>query len=178
MFSNRPIDAPQPRVTRADVALLTGCIRPQWGVWCTHMGTTESRYGTISRPSHSGIGIGQGEQQVARKTVLELVDDLDGESAADESVTFSVDGDEYEIDLSAENAATLRGDLGHWVNHAGRTGGRPGTAGPGRSGGSSRTVAYREQGNAVRTWAHSNGFEVSVRGRIPAAVQQAFDAAH
>ena len=31
---------------------------------------------------------------------------------------------------------------------------------------------------AVRDWARSNGYDVSARGRIPTAVQEAFDAAH
>ena len=31
---------------------------------------------------------------------------------------------------------------------------------------------------AVRDWARSNGYEVSDRGRIPTAAQEAFDAAH
>ncbi|WP_442973052.1 Lsr2 family DNA-binding protein [Rhodococcus sp. NBC_00294] len=35
-----------------------------------------------------------------------------------------------------------------------------------------------EQTRAIREWANANGYEVSDRGRIPAAVVEAFDAAH
>ena len=38
--------------------------------------------------------------------------------------------------------------------------------------------AVREQAGAIREWARKNGHEVSDRGRIPAAVVEAFEAAH
>ena len=44
---------------------------------------------------------------MARRTVVEHTDDLDG-SAATETVAFGLDGVDYEIDLSARNAARLR----------------------------------------------------------------------
>jgi hypothetical protein len=44
---------------------------------------------------------------MAQKTIVELVDDLDG-GKADESLAFSLDGMEYVIDLSEKNAAKLR----------------------------------------------------------------------
>jgi hypothetical protein len=56
---------------------------------------------------------------VASKTVVELLDDLDG-GRADETVTFALDGVDYEIDLSTANAAALRGVLAEFVAHAHR----------------------------------------------------------
>jgi hypothetical protein len=56
---------------------------------------------------------------VASKTVVELFDDLDG-SRADETVTFGLDGVEYQIDLSAEHAAALRAVLARFIPHAHR----------------------------------------------------------
>ena len=44
---------------------------------------------------------------MAKKTVVEWVDDIDG-TAASETVTFTIDGSRYEIDLSEKNAAKLR----------------------------------------------------------------------
>lgn len=44
---------------------------------------------------------------MASRTVVELFDDLDG-GRADETVTFALDGVEYEIDLSKANATALR----------------------------------------------------------------------
>lgn len=60
---------------------------------------------------------------MAQKTVLELVDDLDG-GPADETVAFALDGVEFVIDLSAKNASRLRDVLAEFVGHARRTGGR------------------------------------------------------
>ena len=38
---------------------------------------------------------------MAQKTVVSLIDDLDGESEADETVEYALDGVTYEIDLAA-----------------------------------------------------------------------------
>jgi Lsr2 len=45
---------------------------------------------------------------MAQKTVVSLIDDLDGESEADETVEYALDGVTYEIDLTNEHAETLR----------------------------------------------------------------------
>jgi len=47
---------------------------------------------------------------MAQKIQTLLVDDIDG-SEAEGTVRFGLDGAEYEIDLSAENALALRGAL-------------------------------------------------------------------
>ena len=47
---------------------------------------------------------------MAKKTIVELVDDLDG-SAAEETVRFAVDGVWFEIDLSTANADVFRKTL-------------------------------------------------------------------
>lgn len=54
---------------------------------------------------------------MARKVVIEIVDDCDG-SAADEMVAFEIDGVGYEIDLSRTNAAALRAHFAAWIPHA------------------------------------------------------------
>ena len=45
---------------------------------------------------------------------VSLIDDLDG-SEADETVTYSLDDQEYEIDLSEENAAKFRETLEPYI---------------------------------------------------------------
>ena len=65
---------------------------------------------------------------MATKTVTELVDDIDGKPA-DETVSFGLDGVQYEIDLATDNAEALREALAPWAEAARRTGGR---RGPGR----------------------------------------------
>ncbi|EYR62358.1 hypothetical protein N866_09310 [Actinotalea ferrariae CF5-4] len=107
---------------------------------------------------------------MAQKNVVMLIDDLDG-GDADETVSFSLDGVSYEIDLNAENAAKLRDSFASWVGHGRRVGGRTRSTGrrPARSAGGG--------GNSteIREWARSNGYTVSDRGRIPAEVKAAFD---
>ncbi|GAA0607975.1 hypothetical protein GCM10009547_07400 [Sporichthya brevicatena] len=56
---------------------------------------------------------------MARRTVKALQDDLTG-GPADETVRFSLDGIDYEIDLSAKNAERLRSDLDLYVAAARR----------------------------------------------------------
>lgn len=107
---------------------------------------------------------------MARKTVVTHIDDVDG-SPADETVRFSLDSVDYEIDLSAVNATALRDNLSLYIGAARRVGGtgRGRTLRPGRT--------DREQLDAIRRWARENGFEVSGRGRISKAVREAYDAA-
>jgi len=113
---------------------------------------------------------------MAKKVTVTLVDDFDGEGAADETVEFSLDGVSYEIDLSAKNAQKLRDELKQWIDAGRRVGGRrrgrPGI--PGRNG---RASIDREQSAAIREWARRNGHKVSTRGRIPADIIDAFHAA-
>ncbi|GAA2125127.1 hypothetical protein GCM10009825_01180 [Arthrobacter humicola] len=75
---------------------------------------------------------------MARKVLVQLIDDLSGEDAK-ETVRFALDGAEYEIDLSAGNAAELRGALERFISGGRRIRGASGgsAAGAGRSAGSS-----------------------------------------
>lgn len=111
---------------------------------------------------------------MAKKVVITLVDDLDQSTPADETVSFSLDGVNYEIDLSADNAAALRDALSLYIGHAERVGGRRATRGAGRGAAAGR----RGPVSAVREWARNNGYTVNERGRIPADIQAAYDKAH
>ena len=55
---------------------------------------------------------------MARRVHIVLEDDLDG-GPADETVVFGLDGREYEIDLSAQRAESLRDALQTYIS-AGR----------------------------------------------------------
>ena len=55
---------------------------------------------------------------------VSLIDDLDG-SEADETVTYSLDDQEYEIDLSEENAAKFRETLEPYIDKSRPVGRRP-----------------------------------------------------
>jgi hypothetical protein len=117
---------------------------------------------------------------MARKVQVILSDDLDDSISADETVTFALDGTTYEIDLSESNASEMRDALARYVSAARKVSSRGARAsGAGRSratGGGGRMD--REQAGAIREWARKNGHEVSDRGRIPASVVEAFEAAH
>ena len=108
---------------------------------------------------------------MAQKTIVQLVDDFDGQElqrGEGETVRVTLDGADYELDLSKENAHRLREDFGKWLNHARRVGGRRSSGGRTKSDVDSK---------AVRAWAASNGIQLSERGRIPSAVVEQFKAA-
>jgi hypothetical protein len=109
---------------------------------------------------------------VAQKTVVELVDDLDG-GEADETVTFAIDGVDFMIDLSTENASRLRDTLAEYVGHARRTGGRKG-----RSQAVSNGTNGKPDTQAIREWARSQGEAVAERGRISHDLLVRFQEAH
>ncbi|MCW2903752.1 MAG: Lsr2 family protein [Streptosporangiaceae bacterium] len=110
---------------------------------------------------------------MARRTVVELLDDIDGK-AADETVIFSLDGVAYEIDLSAGHADKLRGSFTPYVEKARKAGVRQ----PSRQarGTGPRTTHTRERSADIRTWARQHGIAVNDRGRISAQVVEAYEA--
>ncbi len=111
---------------------------------------------------------------MAQKHIVQLIDDLDQGTAA-ETVNFGIDGAQYEIDLSAKNAAKLRDALAVYVANA-RRASRGGTRpyATGRRGRPPRSD--REQTQAIREWARKNGHKVGEKGRIPASVLEAYHA--
>ncbi|WP_137725993.1 histone-like nucleoid-structuring protein Lsr2 [Prescottella subtropica] len=117
---------------------------------------------------------------MAKKVTVTLIDDVDQDATADETVEFGLDGVLYEIDLSSDNAAKLREQLDLWVSHARkatnrRRGGKVTSTG---STSSARGTVDREQSSAIREWARRNGYTVSSRGRISAEVTEAYNSAH
>lgn len=107
---------------------------------------------------------------MAQKVSIILVDDIDG-SEATETISFGLDGTSYEIDLNDAHAAELREAFAAYVGHA-RKVTAPRRAAARRSSGSGTDT------KAVREWARANGHEVSDRGRIPADLVAAYEAAH
>lgn len=111
---------------------------------------------------------------MAKRTQVILEDDLDG-GAAEETVTFTVNGITYELDLSAKNVEKLDEALAPFTSKARRTGGR---ATQSRRASGPRTTPGPEQLKAIRAWARDNGRTVSDRGRLSADVMAAYQAAH
>ncbi len=116
---------------------------------------------------------------MAQRVNIVLVDDIDG-SDATQTVAFGLDGASYEIDLNDDNAAALREALAPYVGH-GRKVGRGGGGGAKRGGGRAAAAASSGTGASakeIREWARDNGHAVPERGRVPADVREAYDAAH
>ncbi|WP_280430842.1 histone-like nucleoid-structuring protein Lsr2 [Nocardia brasiliensis] len=116
---------------------------------------------------------------MAKKVTVSLIDDVDGESIADETIEFAIDGVSYEIDLSSANAAKLRDGLEEWVSSARRVSGRRRvkTAAGATGAPKGRVSIDREQSAAIRDWARRNGHKVSARGRISADITDAYNKA-
>jgi hypothetical protein len=112
---------------------------------------------------------------MAQRVNVVLVDDIDGTDAS-ETVSFALDGVDYEIDLSDEHAGQLREAVAPYVGHARRTGGRRKgnrrSSGGGSGGGAGASAAD------IRAWARENGWDVPERGRVSAEVREAYAAAN
>ena len=116
---------------------------------------------------------------MAQKIQVILVDDIDG-GAADESISFSLDGVSYEIDLSTKNASAFRTSLASYVGTARRVGGRSGS-GRGTSARRRTSSGSGATGNRtaqIREWARATGHKVNERGRLAATLVEAYDKAH
>ena len=109
---------------------------------------------------------------MAQKTMTILEDDIDG-GEAQQTVSFSLDGTSYEIDLNDKNAASLREAFATWVGHARKTGGR--SAAPKKATGARKASGGGANNtSAVREWAKAQGLAVSDRGRISSEIADAY----
>jgi hypothetical protein len=114
---------------------------------------------------------------MAKRVIHELIDDINGQ-AADESIAFALDGVQYQIDLTAKNAAKLRDALAPFIA-GGTKVGRGGVAAiRGRASRGARTPARadREVNQAIREWAKSKKIAVSDRGRIRQEIVERYHA--
>ena len=109
---------------------------------------------------------------VAQKVEVTLIDDLDN-GKADETITFGLDGTQYEIDLSSANAKKLRSSLTRYVDAARKDSAARSIRRVGR-----KTAPSGPNTADVREWAKATGIEVSDRGRISADVVVKFQEAH
>lgn len=127
---------------------------------------------------------------MARQTIIEILDDLDG-SPAESSVTFGVDGAMYEIDLSAANHERFVAAMAPYVAVAqmvGKSGGiRAGVARVSRrvaAQGAMSADLRKELNTSIRSWfnglteAERTALELpaslSDRGRIPEDIRQSY----
>ncbi|MDV6247855.1 histone-like nucleoid-structuring protein Lsr2 [Rhodococcus opacus] len=115
---------------------------------------------------------------MARKVVVEMVDDIDGTAFSEdgESIHYGVDGVEYVIDLKDEHAKELRETFEYYIAHSTRVGGRKHRSD--RPAKPTTGKRPRDETKKIRAWAREQGYELSSRGRIPTEVEQAFHDAH
>jgi hypothetical protein len=109
---------------------------------------------------------------MAQRVNVILVDDIDGDDAA-ETVSFGLDGVDYEIDLNESHAQELREAMARFIDAGRRVGGRRRKGQKVAAGGSAGPSAAD-----IRQWARANGWDVPERGRVSAEVREAYAAAH
>ena len=109
---------------------------------------------------------------MAQKVTISITSDLsDAEDAS--TVAFGFEGGQYEIDLTDAERDKLAKALAPYIEAGRKTAGR----GVRRSAGKTATSGGPTPAE-VREWGKANGFSVPDRGRVPAEVREAYDAAH
>lgn len=118
---------------------------------------------------------------MAKEVVQRLLDDMEeGRVEAEGTIDFGLDGKFYEMELSSANMLKLRSLLAPWIANARpskprRQQGRTSRSTTPRTAGSDYS---REQRDAIRSWAQSQGMGVSDRGRLSGDVIKAYELAH
>ncbi len=120
-----------------------------------------------------------------RTQVLLTCDVHDGDAEAVETVLFTVEGQTFECELCDAHLTEFRDAMEIWSSHSravDRGRGGPASGRSSRGARSSRGRAARSgEGPTtaeVREWARAQGIPVSARGRVPAELHAAFEAAH
>lgn len=110
---------------------------------------------------------------MAKKTIVEIIDDIDGEpiDSGGETISFAVNGIEYSIDLNGKNAIEFHRKLDYYIRHAERVGGR-------KRANASKASTGGVSMSEVRAWAKANSHPIGDKGRIPADVLAAYENAH
>lgn len=134
---------------------------------------------------------------------IEYVDDLDEvsiDAEAVDTVDFSFRGQDYALVLTKKNGAQFNKDMARYINAAKKAQARDAKAaarktarpeprkGPKKQSAPRKAASRKtttsapstgpERARAIREWAAANGHTVSQRGRISAAISDAYDAAH
>jgi hypothetical protein len=119
---------------------------------------------------------------MATRTQVIYEDDVTGERIADEDVQpilWSLDGRGYRSVLTPERVAKFREMLTEFADNAEVVPMEQLASRRRRSRSSAaRPSVDREQNQAIRDWARKEGMPVNDRGRLPAQLIDAFNAAH
>jgi Lsr2 len=120
---------------------------------------------------------------MAQRVQVLLVCDVhdDDTTPGTETISFSLDGTSYEIDVCDEHAEELRDAVAPYVGAGRRIGGarsRRSAAAPSRVVARPAAGSDRQRAGDIRAWAKAAGLNVNERGRIPAAIVTQYEAAH
>ena len=120
---------------------------------------------------------------MAKTTITQITDDLDGSKDAEE-VSFSFRGTDYTIDLSKKNQAAMEKALKPYLDAASKPAKRSSSTAAKRTATKPKAAARkpsrstrRQDLAAVRDWARANNIDVSDKGRIPRNVMDQYAAA-
>jgi nucleoid-associated protein Lsr2 len=103
---------------------------------------------------------------VAQKVQVTQVSDLSGLDGA-ETVRFSLDGTEYEIDLSAPEAEELRAGMEPYTGHARKM--------PVQRRRGGKRKPSRSDLPGIRAYARARGYNVKDRGAVPRRIVEEYD---
>ena len=110
---------------------------------------------------------------MARKTKVITICDLHrGEVEATGTVEITINGERRTLDVCAEHLAEIRKSVRPWLGRA-----ASGTSKRARKTTKKSKPRRNVDGAAIRAWAAKNGHDLPARGRIPAAVREAYEAA-
>lgn len=93
---------------------------------------------------------------------------------------IGLNGAWFELDLTAEEAEEMEAALADWLDIAKRATNPPATrraaARPSTASGTSATAGWtKEQVEELRVWARANGHQVGEKGKVAAAVVEAYE---
>jgi Lsr2 len=116
---------------------------------------------------------------MAQKVQVVLTCDLDDEEVpAAETVTFGFDGSTYAFELCEKHLGEFQDTIQAYIGSARLADGprrrRTAAASPGRT----RRAVNGVSSSDIRAWARESGYDVSERGRIPAEIRSAYEAAN
>jgi hypothetical protein len=119
---------------------------------------------------------------MAQRVQVLLVCDVhdDDTTPGTETISFSLDGTSYEIDVCDDHAEELRDAVAPYVGAGRRVGGaRAGrrSSAPSRGAGRSSGGSDRQRAGDIRAWAKAQGLNVNERGRIPATIVAQYESA-
>ena len=116
---------------------------------------------------------------MAQKVQVVLTCDLDDEEVpAAETVTFGFDGSTYAFELCEKHLGEFQDTIQAYIGSARLADGprRRRTRRPVRA--AARRAVNGVSSSDIRAWARESGYEVSERGRIPAEIRSAYEAAN